>query len=62
MDEDGEIFWLLGRVDDVMNVSGHRISTIKAKSALVDHREVAEAAVELRADAAMAGDQAAANW
>ena len=50
MDEDGD-FWLLGRVDDVMNVSGHRISTIEVESALVDHREVAEAAVAARADA-----------
>jgi acetyl-CoA synthetase len=38
-------FWLLGRVDDVMNVAGHRISTIEVESALVDHRGVAEAAV-----------------
>ena len=37
--------WLMGRVDDVMNVSGHRISTIEVESALVDHQEVAEAAV-----------------
>ncbi len=37
--------WLLGRVDDVMNVSGHRISTIEVESALVDHQTVAEAAV-----------------
>src|SRR5919197_1388198 len=36
IDEDGD-FWLLGRVDDVMNVSGHRISTIEVESALVDH-------------------------
>ncbi len=43
-DEDGD-FWLMGRVDDVMNVSGHRISTIEVESALVDHPEVAEAAV-----------------
>ena len=43
-DEDG-YFWLLGRVDDVMNVSGHRISTIEVESALVDHQRVAEAAV-----------------
>jgi acetyl-CoA synthetase len=50
IDEDGD-FWLLGRVDDVMNVSGHRISTIEVESALVDHREVAEAAVAARADA-----------
>jgi len=49
IDEDGD-FWLLGRVDDVMNVSGHRISTIEVESALVDHREVAEAAVASRAD------------
>ncbi|MEA2645937.1 MAG: acetyl-CoA synthetase [Chloroflexota bacterium] len=44
VDEDGD-FWLLGRVDDVMNVSGHRISTIEVESALVDHPSVAEAAV-----------------
>jgi len=44
VDEDGD-FWLLGRVDDVMNVSGHRISTIEIESALVDHPDVAEAAV-----------------
>jgi acetyl-CoA synthetase len=43
-DEDG-YFWLLGRVDDVMNVSGHRLSTIEVESALVDHKSVAEAAV-----------------
>jgi acetyl-CoA synthetase len=49
-DDDGDI-WLLGRVDDVMNVSGHRISTIEVESALVDHPEVAEAAVCGRADA-----------
>ncbi len=44
IDEDGD-FWLLGRVDDVMNVSGHRISTTEIESALVDHPAVAEAAV-----------------
>ncbi len=49
VDEDGD-FWLLGRVDDVMNVSGHRISTIEVESALVDHTSVAEAAVCGRAD------------
>jgi len=38
-------FWLLGRVDDVMNIAGHRISTMEVESALVDHHEVAEAAV-----------------
>ena len=43
-DEDG-YFWFLGRVDDVMNVSGHRISTYEVESALVDHPSVAEAAV-----------------
>ena len=43
-DEDGAI-WLLGRVDDVMNVSGHRISTTEVESALVSHEMVAEAAV-----------------
>jgi len=50
IDADGD-FWLLGRVDDVMNVSGHRISTIEVESALVDHPLVAEAAVCGRADA-----------
>lgn len=49
-DRDGD-FWLLGRVDDVMNVSGHRISTIEVESALVDHPTVAEAAVCGRNDA-----------
>jgi acetyl-CoA synthetase len=44
IDDDG-YFWLLGRVDDVMNVSGHRISTTEVESALVDHDTVAEAAV-----------------
>ena len=44
LDDDGAI-WLLGRVDDVMNVSGHRISTTEVESALVSHPEVAEAAV-----------------
>ena len=49
IDEDGD-YWLLGRVDDVMNVSGHRISTIEVESALVDHPSVAEAAVCGRID------------
>ena len=44
IDSDGAI-WLLGRVDDVMNVSGHRISTTEVESALVSHESVAEAAV-----------------
>ena len=44
IDTDGA-YWLLGRVDDVMNVSGHRISTTEVESALVSHEEVAEAAV-----------------
>jgi acetyl-CoA synthetase len=43
-DEEG-YFWLLGRVDDVMNVAGHRISTYEVESALVDHETVAESAV-----------------
>ena len=50
IDEEGD-FWLLGRVDDVMNVSGHRISTIEVESALVDHPKVAESAVCGRHDA-----------
>ena len=44
VDEDGDV-WLLGRVDDVMNVSGHRLSTAEIESALVEHHAVAEAAV-----------------
>jgi acetyl-CoA synthetase len=71
-DEDGDI-WLLGRVDDVMNVSGHRMSTTEIESALVSHPKVAEAAVVgatdpmtgqaivafviLRADAGAGGDE-----
>jgi acetyl-CoA synthetase len=43
-DEEG-YFWLLGRVDDVLNVAGHRIGTMEVESALVDHQNVAEAAV-----------------
>ncbi len=49
-DEDGDL-WLLGRVDDVMNVSGHRISTTEVEHALVDHPAVAEAAVVGATDA-----------
>ena len=45
LDDDGGYIWLLGRVDDVMNVSGHRISTTEVESALVDNDAVAEAAV-----------------
>ncbi len=48
-DEDGDL-WLLGRVDDVMNVSGHRLSTTEIESALVSHSKVAEAAVVGAAD------------
>jgi acetyl-CoA synthetase len=50
LDEDGAI-WLLGRVDDVMNISGHRISTTEVESALVSHPQVAEAAVVGATDA-----------
>jgi acetyl-CoA synthetase len=49
LDDDG-YFWFLGRVDDVMNVSGHRVSTTEVESALVDHPTVAEAAVVGRTD------------
>jgi acetyl-CoA synthetase len=49
LDDDGHI-WLLGRVDDVMNVSGHRLSTAEIESALVSHEAVAEAAVVGRKD------------
>jgi acetyl-CoA synthetase len=75
-DEDGDL-WLLGRVDDVMNVSGHRISTTEVESALVSHPKVAEAAVVgatdpmtgqgivafviLRAEAGDGGDQIVAE-
>jgi acetyl-CoA synthetase len=48
-DEDGDL-WLLGRVDDVMNISGHRLSTTEIESALVSHPKVAEAAVVGAAD------------
>jgi acetyl-CoA synthetase len=44
IDDDGD-FWLMGRVDDVINVSGHRIGTMEVESALVSHKSVAEAAV-----------------
>ena len=49
VDEDG-YFWIMGRVDDVLNVAGHRIGTMEVESALVDHDAVAEAAVVGRAD------------
>jgi len=48
-DEEG-YFWLLGRIDDVMNVAGHRLSTYEIESALVDNPKVAEAAVVSRPD------------
>ncbi|MBS1560875.1 MAG: acetate--CoA ligase [Bacteroidetes bacterium] len=48
-DEDGYI-WIIGRVDDVVNVSGHRLGTAEVESALVSHRSVAEAAVVARPD------------
>ena len=49
MDQDG-YFWLMGRVDDVINVSGHRLGTMEVESALVAHAKVAEAAVVGRPD------------
>jgi acetyl-CoA synthetase len=49
IDEDG-YFWILGRTDDVINVSGHRLSTMEVESALVSHPDVAEAAVIGKAD------------
>jgi len=49
VDEDG-CFWILGRVDDVINVSGHRLSTMEVESALVAHESVVEAAVVGRPD------------
>ncbi|MGI9037388.1 MAG: acetate--CoA ligase [Gemmatimonadota bacterium] len=48
--DDDDYFWILGRVDDVLNVAGHRIGTMEVESALVDHPAVAEAAVVGRAD------------
>ncbi|MFT5152929.1 MAG: acetyl-CoA synthetase [Planctomycetota bacterium] len=48
-DEDG-YFWILGRVDDVINISGHRLSTMEVESALVSHESVCEAAVVGRPD------------
>ncbi len=48
-DEDG-YFWIMGRVDDVINVAGHRLSTMEVESALVHHDQVAEAAVVGRPD------------
>jgi acetyl-CoA synthetase len=48
-DEDG-YFWVMGRIDDVINVSGHRLSTMEVESALVAHEKVAEAAVVARPD------------
>ena len=48
LDDDG-YWWILGRVDDVLNVAGHRIGTMEVESALVDHPAVAEAAVVGRA-------------
>jgi acetyl-CoA synthetase len=48
--DDDHYFWMLGRVDDVLNVAGHRIGTMEVESALVDHEFVAEAAVVGRND------------
>jgi acetyl-CoA synthetase len=49
IDDDG-YYWIMGRIDDVINVSGHRLSTIEVESALVSHPAVAEAAAVGRAD------------
>jgi acetyl-CoA synthetase len=49
VDEDGD-FWIMGRIDDVINVSGHRLGTMEVESALVSHPDVAEAAVVSRPD------------
>ena len=49
IDDDG-YYWIMGRIDDVINVSGHRLSTIEVESALVSHPDVAEAAAVGRAD------------
>src|SRR5438128_12683580 len=48
-DQDG-YFWIVGRIDDVLNVAGHRLGTSEIESALVSHAKVAEAAVVGRAD------------
>jgi acetyl-CoA synthetase len=57
-DEDG-YFWVMGRIDDVVNVSGHRLGTMEIESALVSHPRVTEAAVVGRPDA-MKGEALAA--
>jgi acetyl-CoA synthetase len=49
-DEEDRYFWVIGRVDDVLNVSGHRMSTAEIESAIVSHHKVAEAAVIGQAD------------
>ena len=49
LDDDG-YFWIIGRIDDVINVSGHRLSTAEVESALVSHESVAEAAVVGQSD------------
>ncbi|MCA9249443.1 MAG: AMP-binding protein, partial [Planctomycetales bacterium] len=49
IDDDG-YYWIMGRIDDVINVSGHRLSTIEVESALVSHKSVAEAAAVGRPD------------
>ena len=48
--DDQGYFWIMGRIDDVMNISGHRIGTMEVESALVSHKDVAEAAVVGRPD------------
>ena len=55
-DKEGN-FWIVGRLDDVLNVSGHRLGTAEVESALVAHPDVAEAAV-VRLEAAVRGGQA----
>jgi acetyl-CoA synthetase len=54
-DRDG-YFWIMGRIDDVMNISGHRIGTMEVESALVSHEKVAESAVVGRPDGVEVGD------
>ena len=49
-DADDQYVWVIGRTDDVINVSGHRLSTAEVESAIVSHRKVAESAVVGQAD------------
>lgn len=60
-DEDG-YYWIVGRVDDCMNVSGHLLSTAEIESALVEHGAVSEAAVVSKCFFTKKNDVLASNW